>query len=59
MSPSLATKITANDVSAEDQRQLGFMPLREDFEREFDNEAETLVSVLMITHEDDDLDLGM
>ncbi|XP_014669323.1 PREDICTED: transcriptional adapter 2-beta-like isoform X2 [Priapulus caudatus] len=59
LSPSLATKVTAADVSPEDQRQLGFMPLREDFEREYDNEAETLVSVLMITHEDDDLDIAV
>jgi hypothetical protein len=37
-------------MSAEEQRALGYMPLRDDFEREYKNDAETLLSNLSIAN---------
>lgn len=37
-------------MSMEEQRALGYMPLRDDFEREFKNDAECLVSNLAISN---------
>ena len=38
------------EMSLEEQRALGYMPLRDDFEREFRNDAETLLSNLTIAN---------
>ena len=38
------------EMSAEEQRALGYMPLRDDFEREYKNDAETLLSNLTIAN---------
>jgi len=38
------------------QQQLGYMPKRDDFEREYDNEAENVISYLTISPEDDETD---
>lgn len=46
------------EMSLEEQRALGYMPLRDDFEREYKNDAEALISNLaMSAAEDDDTDL--
>ena len=37
-------------MSNEEQRALGYMPLRDDFEREYKNNAESLLSNLTIAN---------
>lgn len=59
LSPSIATPISPLDLTLQEQHALGYMPLRDDFEREWDNDAETLVSSLMIHYEDDDIDIAI
>ncbi|XP_060582082.1 transcriptional adapter 2-beta-like isoform X2 [Ruditapes philippinarum] len=59
LSPSISTPISPIELSIQEQHALGYMPLRDDFEREHDNEAETLVSSLMINYDDDDLDIAV
>lgn len=59
LSPSLSLperhKIV--DINKEQQIRLGYMPKRDDFEREYDNEGELLVSKLAVNANDDtDLD---
>lgn len=59
LSPSLSLpeKHKIVDISKEQQIRLGYMPRRDDFEREYDNEAEFLVSKLAVNANDDtDLD---
>lgn len=55
LSPSLSLpereKIV--DISREQQIRLGYMPKRDDFEREYDNDAELLVSRLAVNANDD------
>ena len=58
LSPSLSTSSSAPDITPIEQHELGYMPLRDDFEREYDNEAESLVSGLSINYDDEDLDIG-
>ena len=38
------------EMAIEEQRVLGYMPLRDDFEREYKNDAETLLSNLSIAN---------
>lgn len=45
------------DVSPEEAKQLGYMPYRNVFEREYDPTAEQLVSSLALNQDDDDVDL--
>ncbi|KAK0050735.1 transcriptional adapter 2-beta-like isoform X1, partial [Biomphalaria pfeifferi] len=59
LSPSLTIPITPLDVGVQQQQELGYMPFRDDFEREYDNEAETLVSSLSINHDDDETDIAI
>lgn len=59
LSPSLSLpeKHKIVDINREQQIRLGYMPKRDDFEREYDNEAELLVSKLAVNANDDtDLD---
>ena len=42
------------EMSPEEQRALGYMPLRDDFEREYKNDAETLLSNLVMSPTEDD-----
>lgn len=59
LSPSLSLpeRHKVVDISKEQQIRLGYMPKRDDFEREYDNEAELLVSKLAVNANDDtDLD---
>ncbi|EEB14911.1 transcriptional adapter, putative [Pediculus humanus corporis] len=60
LSPSLSSRLLPLDVTPERAAQLGYMPLRDDFEREYDNDAESLVSSLFISEtEDEDLDVAL
>ena len=42
-----------------EQIELGYMPMRDDFEREHDNNAETLISGLMVGAEDEELEKSL
>lgn len=55
LSPSLSLpeKHKIVDIDREQQIRLGYMPKRDDFEREFDNDAELLVSKLAVNANDD------
>lgn len=55
LSPSLSLpeKHKIVDISREQQIRLGYMPKRDDFEREYDNDAEFLVSKLAVNANDD------
>ncbi|KAG9510279.1 Transcriptional adapter 2-beta, partial [Fragariocoptes setiger] len=62
LSPSLSMPgpQRAPNLSREHQLKLGYMPKRDDFEKEFDNEAELLVSKLAVNANDDnDLDQAL
>ncbi|XP_043202370.1 transcriptional adapter 2-beta-like isoform X1 [Amphibalanus amphitrite] len=62
LSPSLtmAPGMAPLQLEPEQAVQLGYMPLRDDFEREYDNTCETLVSQLNIgSVEDEDVDVAL
>ncbi|CAG2158354.1 unnamed protein product [Oppiella nova] len=61
LSPGLTTPLPAiTEVSRQDEDALGYLPKRDDFEREFDNECESLVSTLSVNNsEDDDLEISL
>lgn len=47
------------DVQPQEALQLYYYPFRDDFEIEYDNQAEALVSSLTLDGEDDDLDIAL
>ena len=49
-SPSDTVLLPPVEMSSEEQRALGYMPLRDDFERDHKNDAESLLSNLAIAH---------
>ncbi|KAE8751131.1 hypothetical protein FOCC_FOCC002215, partial [Frankliniella occidentalis] len=60
LSPEQINKLPPLDITPDEAAQLGYMPLRDDFEKEFDNDAEALVSPLSIHPvEDDELDIAL
>ncbi|OXA38960.1 transcriptional adapter 2B isoform X1 [Folsomia candida] len=59
LSPSLTQRLPPLDISSDEMLQLGYMPFRDDYEKEYDNEAEKLVSQLNFTPEDDELEIGL
>ncbi|XP_074600300.1 transcriptional adapter 2-beta-like [Brevipalpus obovatus] len=61
LSPTLVQPLPViNELAPTHQQQLGYMPNRDDFEREYDNEVESLVATLsMNVKEEDDLDRDM
>ena len=42
-----------------EQLELGYMPLRDDFEKEHDNSAESLISSMTVGAEDDELEKAL
>lgn len=52
-----ADKMPVLDILPEEAQQLGYLPNREDFEVEYDSAAEKIVSNLLITPDDEDVDL--
>lgn len=50
---------TPLDITSEEAAQLGYMPNRDDFEREYDPTAEQLVSNLALTSEDDEVEVAL
>ncbi|CAL8241523.1 unnamed protein product [Merluccius merluccius] len=59
LSPSLTTPLPPLDVSLAEQQQLGYMPLRDDYEVEYDQDAEKLISGLSVNYDDEDVDIEM
>ncbi|KAJ8008065.1 hypothetical protein DPEC_G00100900 [Dallia pectoralis] len=59
LSPSLTTPLPPLDVTLSEQQQLGYMPLRDDYEIEYDQEAEKLISGLAVNYDDEDVDIEM
>uniref|UniRef100_A0A3B3TCQ0 Transcriptional adapter n=1 Tax=Paramormyrops kingsleyae TaxID=1676925 RepID=A0A3B3TCQ0_9TELE len=59
LSPSLTTPLPPLDISVAEQQQLGYMPLRDDYEIEYDQEAEKLISGLSVNYDDDDVEIEM
>ncbi|KAB0366776.1 hypothetical protein FD754_010932 [Muntiacus muntjak] len=55
LSPSLTTPLPPLDISVAEQQQLGHMPLRDDYEIEYDQDAETLIGGLSVNYNDDDM----
>lgn len=57
LSPEVTSKLPPLDATPEEARQLGYMSHRDDFEREYDAEAEQLVSSLQLKmNEDSDIE---
>ena len=56
LSPSLVVAPMRVDVSKTDCLELGYLPKRDDFEREYDNSAEELISKLVATHNDEPIE---
>ncbi|KMQ88565.1 transcriptional adapter 2b [Lasius niger] len=60
LSPDLTSRLPPLDITPEEATQLGYMPQRDDFERDYNHEAESLVSSLFLNSEDhDDLDIAL
>lgn len=60
LAPNVTARLPPLDASAEEAGQLGYMPQRDDFETEFDNDAETLVSPLCVNSiEDEDIHIAL
>lgn len=58
LSPTLGSSLPSQPPSTEENTILGYMPHRDDFEREWDNDAETTIAPLFI-HPVDDEDVDM
>lgn len=59
LSPSLTAPLPPLDISLAEQQQLGYMPLRDDYEIEYDQDAETLISGLSVNYDDDDVEIEL
>lgn len=57
LSPNFTVKLPLLDITQEEATHLGYMPNRDDFEREYDPTAEKLVSALSLQPEDEEEDL--
>ncbi|KAK8735528.1 hypothetical protein OTU49_005430, partial [Cherax quadricarinatus] len=58
LSPTLGSSLPSQPLSSEENTILGYMPHRDDFEREWDNDAEATIAPLFI-HPVDDEDIDM
>jgi len=59
LSPTLLHPPEPVEMGITEQQELGYMPLRDDFEKEYDNEAETLVSGLQFSYDDEDVEVDL
>ncbi|XP_075982596.1 transcriptional adapter 2B isoform X2 [Anticarsia gemmatalis] len=59
LGPSAVSRLPHVAVSTDEALQLGYMPNRDDFEREHDHEAEHLISTLSLNPDDDELDVAL
>jgi hypothetical protein len=56
--PVLSATSALHRVGSDDLRLLAYMPLRDDYEKEWLNDAEETVSRLLLAPDDDELDKG-
>lgn len=59
LSPSLTTPLPPLDIALAEQQQLGYMPLRDDYEIEYDQDAEKLISGLSVNYDDEDVEIEL
>lgn len=59
LSPSLTTPLPPLEINLAEQQQLGYMPLRDDYEIEYDQDAEKLISGLSVNYDDEDVEIEM
>ncbi|CAB3245859.1 unnamed protein product [Arctia plantaginis] len=59
LGPSAVSRLPHLAITPDEAVQLGYMPNRDDFEREHDHEAELLISTMAINPEDDELDVAL
>ncbi|XP_061619303.1 LOW QUALITY PROTEIN: transcriptional adapter 2-beta [Phyllopteryx taeniolatus] len=59
LSPSLTVPLPPLDIGLAEQQQLGYMPLRDDYEIEYDQDAEKLISGLSVNYDDEDVEIEM
>nr|CAG4647864.1 EOG090X058A [Moina brachiata] len=59
LSPSITSRLPPLVIQSDEILELGYMPQRDDFEREHDNDAETVISHLAIHHDDEDIDIAL
>lgn len=53
-----ATAMVPVDLTIHEQQELGYMPLRDDFENEYDDDAESLISSVSWDYDDEDFDIA-
>ncbi|KAG6449957.1 hypothetical protein O3G_MSEX006339 [Manduca sexta] len=59
LGPTAVSRLPGLAITNDEAAQLGYMPNRDDFEREHDHEAEQLISTLSLNPEDDELDVAL
>ncbi|XP_078263226.1 transcriptional adapter 2-beta [Rhinoraja longicauda] len=59
LSPSLTMPLPPLDITEAEQQQLGYMPLRDDYEVEYLQEAEALISGLALNYDDEEVDIEL
>ena len=59
LSPSLTTPLPPLDISVAEQQQLGYMPLRDEYDIEYDQDAETLISGLSLNYDEEDVEIEL
>ncbi|KAK9737464.1 Zinc finger, ZZ type [Popillia japonica] len=57
LSPEVTCRLPPLDATPEEARQLGYMPHRDDYEREYDMSAEELVSSLQLENKSEDSEI--
>ncbi|XP_064403762.1 transcriptional adapter 2-beta-like [Halichondria panicea] len=57
--PPSPANFTPVKLEHAEQLELGYMPLRDDFEKEYDNDAEALVSTLTVNQDDDEVETAL
>ncbi|GLV43358.1 transcriptional Adaptor 2b [Carabus blaptoides fortunei] len=60
LAPDVTSRLPPLDITPEECEQLGYMPHRDDFEREYDTDAEQLVSSLSVSpNQDSEVELAL
>jgi len=59
LSPSLTNPPEPIDLPVLEQQELGYMPYRDDFEREYENDSESLLRNLVCNRDDDELETAL
>ncbi|ELR45962.1 Transcriptional adapter 2-beta [Bos mutus] len=59
LSPSLTTPLPPLDISVAEQQQLGYMPLRDEYDIEYDQDAETLITGLSVNYDEEDVEIEL